>query len=323
MLIFTVLILMVLSVSLYDFFVTRAWHEVTYFENNEQTSALRERHRRANSIRKAYNRIMLVIVGGLLAATVSAIFVNEKFGGGTGPIKPLPPIDTVQMTLEAPPLEPIETLPETYKLEGNSVRNSRAQEEQKAEEGKDKPSGADDRPKSTPHDKPPTPDSPVLPARLSLLKRPKNMNDADWEVYKKGEETRQDILERTEVQKKKAAAKEAQDALTKSQNGAKPTKPEQSASKTGTADVDWDHNWRKAHQNNDDKVPTPKYMCDFSGKVVVLVKVNADGTVRSAKALTTNVAGCLIQEAERYALKARFEASSKLLDEGKLTYTFY
>jgi TonB family protein len=102
-------------------------------------------------------------------------------------------------------------------------------------------------------------------------------------------------------------------------------KIEQPTSKSGTADVDWNHGWRKAYQNNDDYLRSPKYMCQpgVSGKVVVRVKVNSNGNVTSATSLTTGIDPCLIETAIAYAYKSRFEPSSKSVDEGTVTYTYY
>jgi len=324
--IFAVLVVMVLAVSLYDFFVAREWHEVTYSEDASLSPALKERHRRANDIRKTYNRVMLLIVAGLLAFAVSAIYVNETFGSGMNAVLPRPKFDTIQMSLEAPPLQPIETLPESYKLEGNSSRNSHAQEAQKAEEGKVQPTDPDNPadPSSNPDKSKPDKTTVTPPVTQPKSKKNPNLNASDQAWVEQAERQQEELHERT----RQRAFKREQTRLLeeqKRQNGNKPTKIEQPTSKSGTADVDWNHSWRKAFQNNDDNLRSPKYMCQpgVSGKVIIKVKVNSNGNVISAVSLTSGVDQCLIETAIAYAYKSRFEPSSKASDEGNVTYTYY
>ena len=321
--IFAVIVVLVLSVSLYDFYVTKQWDEVTHAVNSTQTKALNERHKRANAIRRTYNRLMLIILGGLGIVAASALVANETISGyAPAALLPLEQ-DTTQMLVEAPPLDDVTTVEETYEIKGNAAIDQNSQQAQEAREGKETPDDNENptsQPQQNAPEKPPLPNAAVTPS--TEIKRPKNMTDADWAVYKRGEEIRLEGIARAAAKKK---AQEEKDALLASQSGSKPKndKAPPQGSKVGTADVDWSKQWRKAYGNNDDLVPTPKYMCDFSGKVVILVKVNADGTVKSAESLTTGVAGCLIDNAKKYAMRARFEASSKIIDEGKLTYTFY
>ncbi len=321
MVIFVVLVLMVLAIALYDFFVSRAWHDLLYAERNTQSAALRERHRRANAIRKAYNRVMLIIVACISALAVSGVVANKTFGGGGNATEPPKPYDTIQLTLEAPPMEHIETLPESYKLEGNAAIDQSAQDEKRAQEGRDRPD--DGKPsRNNGGSNNPTEKASTTPNNTPTILK----NKTDQEIYNQGQNTYEEMKRRGE---ERARQREQQklDAAKRRQEGNKnpdPNKPP--PSKSGTADVDWDHSWRKAFQNRDDNVRTPKYTCPsgVSGKVKIKVRVNSNGDVITATPLTSGVDQCLIDQALLYArTKSRFETSSKEIDEGILTYTFY
>ena len=72
-------------------------------------------------------------------------------------------------------------------------------------------------------------------------------------------------------------------------------------------------------------LPPPIYTCLKGGKVVVNIKVDANGEVFDAyfneKSSTTNDY-CLIENAIAYALKARFSADTKAQQLGTITYLF-
>ena len=73
------------------------------------------------------------------------------------------------------------------------------------------------------------------------------------------------------------------------------------------------------------ELPPPIYTCIEGGKVVINIKVGADGFVQEASfnsksSNTTN--GCLVDNAITYALKARFDPSSKSSQIGTITYLF-
>ncbi|MEL6916423.1 MAG: hypothetical protein AAFO99_01710 [Bacteroidota bacterium] len=77
-------------------------------------------------------------------------------------------------------------------------------------------------------------------------------------------------------------------------------------------------------RNNYD-LPPPIYTCIEGGKVVINIKVDALGNIIEAdyndkSSNTTN--GCLIDNAIEYALKARFNGSTKASQMGTITYIF-
>lgn len=75
-----------------------------------------------------------------------------------------------------------------------------------------------------------------------------------------------------------------------------------------------------------DEIPNPVYTCETGGKVVINIKVNADGRVVHAKfnksgSTTTN--GCLIDNAIAYAEKTLFNTTDDTkMQLGTITYHF-
>lgn len=73
------------------------------------------------------------------------------------------------------------------------------------------------------------------------------------------------------------------------------------------------------------KLPPPIYTCIEGGKVVINIEVDANGNVTDASfneksSGTSN--GCLVDNAITYALKAKFNTSTKTSQKGSITYLF-
>ena len=76
---------------------------------------------------------------------------------------------------------------------------------------------------------------------------------------------------------------------------------------------------------NNYKLPPPIYTCIEGGKVVINITVDAVGNVTAANfneksSGTSN--GCLVENAITYALKAKFNTSTKASQKGTITYLF-
>ncbi len=76
---------------------------------------------------------------------------------------------------------------------------------------------------------------------------------------------------------------------------------------------------------NSYKLPPPIYTCIKGGKVVVNIEVDAVGNVTEANfnqksSGTSN--GCLVENAITYALKAKFNSSTRASQKGSITYLF-
>lgn len=76
---------------------------------------------------------------------------------------------------------------------------------------------------------------------------------------------------------------------------------------------------------NSQRLPPPIYTCIEGGKVVINIQVDANGYITDAdfnekSSGTSN--GCLVENAIAYALKAKFNKSSKPTQKGTITYLF-
>ena len=73
-------------------------------------------------------------------------------------------------------------------------------------------------------------------------------------------------------------------------------------------------------------IPNPVYTCDAGGTIVINIQVNALGKVTKTsfnKKASSTQNGCLIESAETYAKKARFNTAPKLQNQkGTITYNF-
>jgi len=72
-------------------------------------------------------------------------------------------------------------------------------------------------------------------------------------------------------------------------------------------------------------LPTPIYLCEYGGKIVVNITVNANGDVTDAYTNTssTSTNECLIESAIEYAKEAKFNASpNKKSQIGSITFNF-
>lgn len=96
---------LVLVVSLYDYFSSKSWQQVTSSTRNEVVFDERNKEYGAYQIRNNYDRNLILIILGL-AVTIAFVYGAYLF------IKSLPaeeveapPIDTTLFTIEAPPLD--------------------------------------------------------------------------------------------------------------------------------------------------------------------------------------------------------------------------
>lgn len=78
-------------------------------------------------------------------------------------------------------------------------------------------------------------------------------------------------------------------------------------------------------ERNQHSLPIPIYTCIEGGRVVINIKVDALGHVLEAKVnekSSSTLNGCLVDRAIEYALKSRFNSSSKPSQMGTITYLF-
>ncbi|MDB4292076.1 hypothetical protein N9954_01615 [Maribacter sp.] len=78
-------------------------------------------------------------------------------------------------------------------------------------------------------------------------------------------------------------------------------------------------------ERNSRRLPPPIYTCIEGGKVVINIKVNSLGHVVEAdfnERSSGTANGCLVDNAISYALKAKFNSSSRADQKGTITYLF-
>lgn len=72
-------------------------------------------------------------------------------------------------------------------------------------------------------------------------------------------------------------------------------------------------------------LPNPIYTCEQNGKIVINIKVDRFGNVMEAthnKASSTSTNGCLVDNAIAYALRSKFQESTRNNQLGTITYSF-
>lgn len=316
------IVLVTLGISLYDFISSRDINRLAH-----EVSAEKNKRYGAYALRSSYNLVLSIIMGIMLLVFGAFFFAQRGFGWNVSlPEDKTEKSDTFLLTINAPPVEHIETLPPSYKLSGK--------------EGQGAPSEAR---QAQPEPEPPVEDTPPKPDRITdhteaSADKPKNNNTEKPKKYssieeqiraeerkyfeeaggeKKREEIRKKAEERKrlEEEKRKNAPVKPSNQNDGGNNGSK-----------GQPMVNFVLNGRTPHNNDYWHIRNPGYTCGqgVSGQVVVKIKVNANGDVIEAKA-TGNVAGinpCLIQQSEAYARKSRFNAVSTPTQEGTITYVF-
>lgn len=105
------------------------------------------------------------------------------------------------------------------------------------------------------------------------------------------------------------------------------TSPTSNNAFAGRTMVEWSLSGRSPHNNNDYYVRNPGYTCGaVAGTITMRIKVDQNGDVISAKYdsnMSNSSNECMLRQAEKYALKSRFDySSSNKSQEGTITYTF-
>lgn len=114
-----VIAVIVLGVSLYDYFDSKDWQHITCVDRINVIFEDRNKKYGAYSIRRDYNDLVLFIVLGIVG--LFGIFTMVSFGLSTPAeelVVPVVKMDTTLMTLEAPPEAHVSTLPNPYEIVG-------------------------------------------------------------------------------------------------------------------------------------------------------------------------------------------------------------
>lgn len=323
----SIIVIVALGLSLYDYFSSRDVERLSY-----TVSKSRNPRYGAFELRKAYTYTLTSILSIFILLLVGFVAIDRGVGFGkfTPPKKEIKS-DTFQLTLAAPPVEPIETLPPSYKLDGKtgSGETTQASIAQSEPQQEATPSTSDARSNSEktqdqgsqrPNNNPEKPTN-----RKSTTSSEQEVKDFEKQLFAdaKGVQEREKIKREAEERKKKREEKtkntppptNQSNANAGGNNGAK-----------GKTMVHYELNGRQPHNNDLWFVRNPGYTCGqgTSGEVIIKIKVNSNGDVVSAVPAESynELNSCLIQQSIAYAKKSRFSPSSKSSEEGIIIYRF-
>jgi len=157
----------------------------------------------------------------------------------------------------------------------------------------------------------------------SMSQTEKNVYDLEKQFYEEagGSKEREKIKKEIEQKKKdldaeKSKQKSATENTNNQSGGENSPPPNVLAS------------WNLKNRTNQ-SLPKPGYLCPqgTSGKVTVRIKVDQNGYVTEAKidpSLSSSMVSCMVENAESYARRARFNISSTApaSQDGTITYTY-
>jgi hypothetical protein len=327
-----VIVFITAAISLYDFYVSRGWQQ-TSAQSNDTVFSKRNRRYGAYTMRKTYNQVMTAILGVIVFLFIFFFLIHRGFTGAPYVAERVE-IDTVLMALNAPPIDPIETLPPSYKINqdpgvGKTSSASQASppeppqpektEEQNKENIKNNTGGSvPERLNQLPPEAKTKNKTGVSAAEQAVRDFEKSLFD-NADGVKQREKIQQEMDERKRLaeQKKKQTPPPSQASNNNAggNSGAK-----------GSAMVDWDLKGRTPHENNSYYVRNPGYTCGqgMSGAILVKIKVDNGGDVISATVASdvSRINPCLVEQALKYAKMSRFNPSSMPSQEGTIKYTF-
>src|SRR3989344_241353 len=135
------------------------------------------------------------------------------------------------------------------------------------------------------------------------------------------DQTSADIKKRYEEGKAKRE-KQKQDAARKAGQDVKGSRGNQGSVPETKEAADFDLDGRTPFNNDNWYLQSPTYTCQKGGTITLRIKVDDGGFVRFVEPITTGVDPCVLENAKKYAKKARFNASTKPMQEGTITYKF-
>jgi hypothetical protein len=116
-----IIAIVALGVSLYDYFDSKDWQHITAVHRINVVFEERNKKYGAYSIRRDYNDLILFIMIGVMVLFGAFSIASFGLRVTAEEIKvPVVEIDTTLMTLEAPPMEHIETIPTPFKVVGGN-----------------------------------------------------------------------------------------------------------------------------------------------------------------------------------------------------------
>lgn len=308
----------VLAVSLYNFFDSRDAHQLTM---TAYRTVFRDRDYGALKLMKTYNRVFTVIMASLVA--LFGLTLGSKytfFGGSEASAFPLDReyLDTALLSLYAPPEEQQSTLPPSYSIKSDSGNGGPSDyDQEETQRSAETPQKIRDEQQDSPTEN----RSPENPQKKQNTRKNNNVSQDIQDMKSHTDDVLEQARKRKEEREKKAREKqEAARSHGANQAGSKGN--EGSAPKVKNF-ADFDLEGRTPFNNDNWYLQYPVYLCPDGGTATVKIKVDGGGNVKSAKVLNAdNLPPCIVEYAEQYAKKARFNSSSKEIQEGTLTYRF-
>jgi hypothetical protein len=309
------LVILALGVSLFNYFDSKDLKKLT-------VTAFAQRNKKygAYTMSRDYGHIMLVIVASLSVICVFSIGTQKDFWmGGELPEMKQQYFDTITLSLDTPPEELEPTLPPSYTIKSEEGSGGQEAADQEAkEEVKKTPDSPDTPRKEQPQKETQEPQKETPEKIITDPRDPEYYRNAGSKAIADAK-ARADARKQKEEQRRQDAMKrQGQDV--KGQNG-----QEGSVPKTQPM-VDFSLSGRTPYNNDDYWVRNPGYTCGKGegGTVIVAIKVNSNGNVIDAVPTGNHKSldQCIVQRAIEYAKMSRFNASSKAVQEGTITYKY-
>lgn len=114
-----IIVLIILSIALYDYYTARDWEQITCVDRINIVFEERNKKYGAYSIRRDYNDLILFIVLGLIGLFTIVTIVNTSLRPAKNEVVvPIVQMDTTLLTLPAPPEDNsnVKTIPTPYKV---------------------------------------------------------------------------------------------------------------------------------------------------------------------------------------------------------------
>ncbi len=310
MVVIWLIVVIALGISLYNYFDSKDMNQLTSAVHNNMVFDHRNKRYGAYSMRKTYNSVMLTIIGAVVALFGLTFGTQYSFGSrGELPsiMKASEMDDTTLLSLYEPPKDEVK-LPPSYSVKSDRGSGGQNAADQEAQETSSSESSNPDERNSTNSEKPPKP----------KVRSSNEEINSDADHFDK---TSADIKKRYEEGKAKRE-KQRQDAMRKSGNDVKGSQGKQGSVPETKEAADFDLDGRTPFNNDNWYLQYPTYTCQNGGTITLRIKVDDGGYVRFVEPITTGVDPCVLENAKKYAKKARFNASTKPMQEGTITYKF-
>ncbi|MES2557232.1 MAG: hypothetical protein V4604_13850 [Bacteroidota bacterium] len=311
MIVIWLIVVVALGISLYNYFDSKDLNQLTSSVHNSMVFDHRNKRYGAYSMRKTYNSVMLTIIAAVVALFGLTLGTQYSFGTrGELPsiMKATSVDDTTLLSLYAPPKDEVK-LPPSYSIKSDRGSGGQNAADQEATESSSESSNPDENPNNNTE----TPPKPKVRTSDNEINSNADEFDQKYADIKKRQAERE--AKKKEREKQEAARKAGQDV--KGSQGNKGSTPETKEA------ADFDLDGRTPFNNDNWYLQYPTYTCQKGGTITLKITVDDNGFVRKVEPINpSGVDPCVLENAKKYAKKARFNASTKLTQEGTITYKF-